>query len=83
MRTEDPHTGVGVRDPHEHYWFKEPTEPVSNKCVTALLFAQSGAVGLDCREALRPYGPAEDLRGRVHYSAGAAALVVLPIKKVR
>ena len=37
---ESSSTGVAVKDPHEHHWFKEPTEKVSNKYVAALVFAQ-------------------------------------------
>jgi MFS family permease len=29
-----------VVDPHEHHWFAEPTEPVSRKYVSGLVFAQ-------------------------------------------
>src|SRR3954449_4484351 len=31
---------LDVKDPHEHHWFAEPTEPVSWKYVSALVFAQ-------------------------------------------
>jgi MFS family permease len=32
--------GLGVKDPHEHHWFTEPTQPVSWKYVSGLVFAQ-------------------------------------------
>jgi MFS family permease len=31
---------VGLKDPHEHHWFKEPTEAVSQRYVWGLVFAQ-------------------------------------------
>ena len=38
--TEGAATALDVRDPHEHHWFAEPTEPVTPKFVGGLVFAQ-------------------------------------------
>ena len=38
--TNDADTSVGVKDPHEHHWFSEPTKEVGPKYVGALFFAQ-------------------------------------------
>lgn len=35
-----PAGALDVRDPHEHHWFTEPTEPVGPRYVAALLLAQ-------------------------------------------
>jgi MFS family permease len=38
--TDQAAVALDVKDPHEHHWFAEPTEPVSWKYVSALVFAQ-------------------------------------------
>jgi MFS family permease len=38
--TDGAATALDVKDPHEHHWFTEPTEPVRGKFVGGLLFAQ-------------------------------------------
>jgi MFS family permease len=38
--TDDAATALDVKDPHEHHWFPEPTEPVSPRYVAGLVFAQ-------------------------------------------
>ena len=38
--TEQAAVALDVKDPHEHHWFAEPTEPVSWKYVAGLVFAQ-------------------------------------------
>src|SRR3954451_15540802 len=38
--TEGAATALDVQDPHEHHWFKEPTEQVGPRFVGGLVFAQ-------------------------------------------
>src|SRR3954449_10151530 len=38
--TEEAAVALDVKDPHEHHWFAEPTEPVTRKYVSGLVFAQ-------------------------------------------
>ncbi|MEV4641300.1 MFS transporter [Actinoplanes sp. NPDC049548] len=38
--TDEAAVALDVKDPHEHHWFAEPTEPVTWKYVTGLVFAQ-------------------------------------------
>ncbi|HET9873289.1 MAG TPA: MFS transporter [Propionibacteriaceae bacterium] len=38
--TDEAATALDVKDPHEHHWFTEPTEPVKAKFIGGLLFAQ-------------------------------------------
>jgi MFS family permease len=38
--TEGAATALDVQDPHEHHWFKEPTEEVGPRFVGGLVFAQ-------------------------------------------
>src|SRR4051794_38650462 len=38
--TEGATTALDVQDPHEHHWFKEPTEKVGARFVGGLVFAQ-------------------------------------------
>jgi MFS family permease len=38
--TAEAAVALDVVDPHEHHWFTEPTEPVSRKYVSGLVFAQ-------------------------------------------
>jgi MFS family permease len=38
--TDEAAVALDVVDPHEHHWFAEPTEPVTRKYVSGLVFAQ-------------------------------------------
>src|SRR3954452_9478084 len=38
--TDEAAVALDVKDPHEHHWFAEPTEPVTRKYVSGLVFAQ-------------------------------------------
>jgi MFS family permease len=38
--SDNAQTGLGVKDPHEHHWFTEPTKEVGPKFVGGLVFAQ-------------------------------------------
>src|SRR3954449_782850 len=38
--TDEAAVALDVVDPHEHHWFAEPTEPVTRKYVSSLVFAQ-------------------------------------------
>src|SRR5690349_11409780 len=40
--TEGAAVALDVRDPHEHHWFAEPTEPVKPKFVGGLIIALLG-----------------------------------------
>jgi hypothetical protein len=38
--TEESEIALGVKEPHEHHWFSEPTKEVGPKFVGGLVFAQ-------------------------------------------